>query len=205
MKHRTTHERSLRVCVFLALVIGTAAIAASPAGATSKAAAVALQPGRNCVITIAPLLPGQAISMMSAPRCYATFAEAIADATNGRVQLPESAGATDITAATLAPTIATSSTIIGIDWINSGYTGSSLTWQVSNSVGCTTGLSYQSNVTGSWNNVISSSKAFAGCGVNPHYDLAYPNQDNGAKIFCTPNCSTMGAMNDATSYEEWRP
>ena len=191
-----------REIVLIAATALLAALLASSAGARTKNSPGAA-PGGNCVITIEPLQPGQSTSVTSTPRCYATFAEAIADASNGTVHLPVTATPSSVSASTFAPL--TTSSIIGIDWINSGYTGSSLTWQEPNPYGCSTGYQYASNVTGSWNNVISSSKAFAGCGVNPHYDLAYPNQDNGAKIFCTPNCSTMGAMNDATSYEEWRP
>lgn len=185
-----------------AVVVVVAAAHASP---TATAASATPDPGHHCVVTVAPLLPGQAMSVTSAPRCFGTFAEAIAAATNGAVQLPANVQPADVTAATLAPAAPTSTTIIGIDWIDINYSGSSLTWQVSNGVGCTTGLSYQSNVTGSWNNVISSSKAFAGCTLNTHYDLPYPNQNNGAFINCTPNCASMGAMNDATSAESWRP
>ena len=191
-----------RTLLALAAIVALAATSASSAGARTDTQTA--PSARNCVITIAPLQPGATSSATSAPRCYATFAQAIADASNGTVNLPTTATPAAVTDATLAPALATGSSIIGIDWIDANYSGASLTWQVSNPNGCN-GYQYSSNVTGSWNNVISSSKGFTGYDINPHYDLAYPNQNNGAKIFCTPNCATMGAMNDATSYEEWRP
>ena len=47
---------------------------------------------------------------------------------------------------------------------------------------------------------VSSSKAYAGCSRYDHWEN---NNGQGAKINYSPQCATMGVMNDATSSERW--
>lgn len=194
-------SRLWRASALVSILVG----AATAVGAAPAANATVLTD--HCVVTIAPLRSGAAHSAILRHRCFTTFAAAISAATDGELRLSPNVKPAQVSQTMLGainPSL-TGSSIIGIDYVDINYGGGSLTWQVSNNVGCSTGLTYSSNVTGAWNNVISSSKGFTGCDINPHYDLASPNQNSGAKIFCTPDCATMGAMNDATSYEEWRP
>lgn len=196
---RRSHEWSA-VASLILIGLLVASVGASARAVTPRST------GRHCVMELTPAgTAGTQRSVTTHLGCYATFARAIAKATGGAVRLAADATPATVTAAALTPSTTASTTIIGIDYVDINYGGSSLTWEVSNGVGCSTGLTYSSTLTGAWNNVISSSKAFAGCTLNTHYDLTPPNQNNGAFINCTPNCSTMGAMNDATSYESWRP
>lgn len=90
--------------------------------------------------------------------------------------------------------------VIGVDYMNAGYGGSSLTTTAS--AGCTyVGEYYIKSMPSGWNDDISSYFDYSNCGNNPHYESI---NFVGASINCGPNCSYIGAaMNDRTSSEKW--
>lgn len=148
---------------------------------------------KHCVIIIEPLQPGQTTSKTSEPQCFATFAEALAFVTNGAVVVPQDFRPDDLTDEILA---ATTDTVVGIEYIDANFLGSSLTWGTPNSNGCSDGTVYQSNVPNDWNDKISSARAFQGCNSFLHYANA---NYSGSTHQCAPNCATMSVMNDQTS------
>lgn len=130
--------------------------------------------------------------------CFPTFAEAIAAATGGGVMLAADARPSDFRGQGPAGTL--SSTVIGIDYVDVNFQGSTLTWFTDNAAGCNDGTQYIADaMPAGWDNVVSSASAWAGCNVYVHYD--YPGRA-GTQLYC--GCSSMGVMNDATSSESWR-
>jgi hypothetical protein len=136
----------------------------------------ARQPTQHCVVQIEPLTPGKVASAMSEASCFDSFSDAQA----------------------IVPLSHT--TVISIDYRDSNFSGSTLTWVVDSSYGgCTTGYSYAApSMPSGWNDVVSSARTYAGCSYNRHYE--HTNY-GGSKIDCY--CATMGAMNDKTSSEKW--
>ena len=129
-------------------------------------------------------------------------------ATDGRVSLQANARPADATDDTLnAPrgaaardASAQSTTVIGIDYTSTPYLGATKTWTSAD--GCYGGASFQSVMPSAWNNVIRSSLTFGGCSTSRHYDSA---TYSGSSIACSPNCASMGAMDQKTSSERWTP
>ena len=167
---------------------------ASPAASADNAG-----PARgHCIVHIDPVLPGETASKVSAPKCFATFKEAIAAATSGTVQLPSAATPKMLTATMLRPESAAAQTVISIDYRDSGFGGTSLTWYVSGTAGCAANTYSASSMPSGWNDEVSSSQRYDSCTHNPHYE----NNGFGGAIYpCT--CSSMGVMNDKTSSEKW--
>ena len=92
-------------------------------------------------------------------------------------------------------TEATTSVIIAEDFSGANYTGSRLQWIAS--TGCSILKSYAfKSMPNGWDNVVSSSKAFSGCNKNRLYE--YQNY-GGATQLCSPNCASLGAMDNKTS------
>lgn len=134
------------------------------------------------------------------PRCFPTFAEAVAEATNGAVRLPANARTleqSDLDAGrTLAQPASNMATVIGIEYENSqfGQTGGwSFVIQSTNSRGCA-GYSYRlSSLPSSRDNAISSAKSYSGC-RSAHFSGI---NLSGSKYLCS--CTSMGTMNNRTS------
>ncbi len=142
------------------------------------------------------------------PTCFNTFQEALSYATDGRVQVSADFKPTDLTDAILSqglnqfgPDTVTGSTVIGIDWTGTNYSGSPLISNVDNPDGCSQGSWYHLNsMPSGWDNVISSAKAYQGCNHSYHYE----NIDLGGSILdCGTACGSMGAMDNATSSIAW--
>ena len=174
------------------LVVTTVALAAL-AGPTPSAAAAQ---SRQCIAQPQP--DGQAPAM----DCFATFAQAIAAATTGRVQLPPNAApsllpAADVDAAGNVDDSPSTTVIIGIDFTGTSYSGSSLTWY--QSAGCG---SYQaSSMPAGWNDVIESVANYSGCGTT-----LYQNINFGGSTFSVGidgSAPTLGSFNDEASSQKW--
>lgn len=114
--------------------------------------------------------------------------------------------------ANLAPSssVSTSATsyILGIDYVDWHYSGSSFTWY--GSAICSSSRSYtQATMPSGWNDVISSAVnyPYSNCGNWYHYQHSYFNQNqSGSLIDCgysTPGCYEMGIMSNRTSSEKW--
>jgi len=131
------------------------------------------------------------------PRCFPTFAKAIEAATGGAIQLAPNAGTQELrTAQRIRPS---AQYVIGIDYWDANFTGSTFTWWVDNPNGCADGSRYWNNVIPpDWQNNISSASTWQGCNHFVHYEGIYLG---GSAIDCT--CATMGVMNDKSNSEEW--
>lgn len=196
----------------LAAMAGFAAIAAlTILGSDSAEAAAASNPTekvQHCTVNINPLQPGAKASEVSAMVCFDTFSEAVAHGTRGAVQLPAASVPTDLTQAILSENQAKGesqglllSTVIGVDYKDANYQGSSLTWTTGDPNGCSAGATFYADYTPSgWDNNISSAIGYQGCNNYRHFrDVGR----FGPYITCT--CATMGSMNNQTSAEEWAP
>ena len=174
------------------LVIGFGA--ASPAWAVPPADLDPVETLPHCVVTAVEVGNDAALP---APRCFETFAEAIAEATDGRVLLPKDAQSVDqdtlddgIDPDGLESSLAT---VIGIEYEHKSFGGWSYVIQSTNSRGCV-GYSYRvSTLPGSRNNAISSARTYGGC-RSAHYSGTY---FTGSRYLC--GCAQMGTMNDKTS------
>ncbi len=138
--------------------------------------------------------------------CFNSFSETIQAATAGRVHLDKDISPNDVTedmlysredSFELTPDTVT---VIGLDYKNSSFGGSSYTWSVTGS-GCTDTLGFRvGSMSAGWDNVVSSAKSFSDC--NHYYHWENTNYA-GAVLDCGPTCASMGVMNDQTSSEEW--
>ena len=174
-------------------LVVTAVALAALAGTTPSAAAAQ---SRQCIAQPQP--DGQAPTM----DCFATFAQAIAAATGGRIQLPSGAApsllpAADVAAAGDVDDSPLATVIIGIDFTGTSFGGSSLTWY--QSAGCG---SYQaSSMPTGWNDVIESVANYSGCGTT-----LYENINFGGTTFSVGvngSASTLGSFNNEASSQKW--
>jgi hypothetical protein len=158
---------------------------------------------RHCVVRIDPVKPGQSASRVYDLRCFATFAQAITAATGGRVHLPANTSPAQLTDQVLSPQGVTAAPfVIGIDYKDWFYGGTSVTWQ-SDSSGCTSGLWFWSNtMPAGFDNQLSSTRAFSNCNHNTNWENT---GQTGAEVICTPDCSYVGdTMNDRISSKTWK-
>ena len=114
--------------LFLALFL----TAASPTGINNS--------GQHCYALIAPIEEGgNGSSRVIKAECFDNFGDSIYAATNGRVQLNSSIQPEAVTDEILnfysGGVSPSSQVVIGIDWDNTNFGGSSYTWVVSGS-GC---------------------------------------------------------------------
>ena len=143
-----------------------------------------------------------------AATCFGTFAEALGAVTGAPAGIDPNIKPADVTDAMLsslaqqaqafAPApMATS--VLSIEYSGSGYSGASLTFYVSNSVGCYYDNYYFSSTAPSgWNDRVSSSRGYSGCGAIYHFEHS---NYGGAVLRCNA-CSSYGAMDNRTS--SWR-
>ena len=170
-------------------VLAVAAVAATGFAPAAGGHVQRTAHGRHCVVWIAPAY-GRAPSKMSAMHCYRRFARAIRVARG-----PAPSGFAD----PKTGIVPLASTLISTDYDSSGFSGTTLTWTVSNTSGCNGGFQYSAaSMPSGWNDRVSSSKSAHGCASNRHFHDA---NFGGAGITCT--CSTMGTMNNQTSSETW--
>jgi len=125
-------------------------------------------------------------------RCFQSFAEAISAATGGTVKVRQ--GQRALSEAELAPTPLATSTVVGIEYKDANFGGSSLTLSTPGIFQCAGGayVNWNSMPSG-WDNTIGSARSYAGC-KSGHFE--YVNNGGSVRI-C--GCATMGAMNDKTS------
>jgi len=176
-------------------------IGADPADFQPPAAGDADEQDRHCVVQIEPLQPGQTASKVSEPTCFDNFSDAIFAATGGAVRLPPSIEPGEVTEDMLEPAGPRSSTVIGIDYSGTSFSGSTLTWTTSNPNGCSDGTIYmQPSMPSGWANVVSSARSYQGCARYYHYEDTYYG---GSVLDCGYSCSSMGAMDNQTESEKW--
>lgn len=190
---------ALLVAVSMAIWLGLASgPGAEPAHASTADTAAG---SRHCVIDLAPVPAASTeASDVLGFRCFDSFRAAVAYVTNGLVRLP--AGARQISGAELpaADGELLSSALLGVEYEDSGYDGSTLSLTGSGS-GCYGGATYRFPRMSSYgfDNVISSAKVYNNC-FSTHYAATYYD---GSQRTCYSNCSGMGSMNDRTSSIEF--
>lgn len=166
----------------------------------------------NCVVSLDPVQPGQTSSHVSVVGCYSTFAEAVSAGTRGAVHLASNASPQSLTRRNLAAKVRASrtrslramdctpdctGTIIGIDYWDTNWQGSSLMYTTTNSAGCTAGSNYYwSSLPSPWNDQISSARSYTGCEYFHHW---VNTGFSGGQYICVWSCANLGALNDTTS------
>lgn len=131
--------------------------------------------------------------------CYSTFAASIRAATSGRINLPASAKPGSLTPHQLNAGLPGPNTtyVLSIDWTDTGFTGSSLTWEQTSKCG-----SFQaSSMPSGWNDVVESVETFSGCANTLYADVNFGGST--FSIGRDSSASTLGSFNDKTSSEKW--
>lgn len=163
-------------------------------------------PHGHCVMGLAPMRPGQKASDVLSYNCYATFSDAIAVASGGRIHLPATATPRDLTRAMLLHATSTPNNrnIFGVEFVDAGYGGASLSY-ITYAGPCSSSTTYGVNsMPSGWNDVISSLYSdLYGCVWTR---LWSNNNQSGASQCYSGDTSYVGnVMNDQTSSIYWRP
>ena len=179
-----------------ALLVGSGVYGA--VDAASVPAPVPVQ-ATNCVNHLTRIVAGRPEARISSVQCYGTFADAFRAVTNGRVQVSSNLSPSQVTAAMLAPQAAGNSVVLGIDYSDPNFYGSTVYWTAS--TGCTPTLSWALPWVGSANNDVgASAMSFSGCSRYNHYD----NSNYGGAVFtCIWSCGSLRALSQRTSSESW--
>lgn len=159
----------------------------------------------HCYALISPIEEGtNGSSKIIKLGCFDNFASSVSAATNGRVQLNSSIRPETVSDEALNSSIGiyspSSQVVIGIDWEDTNFGGSSYTWVVSGS-GCSSSTQYSvSSMPSGWDNRVSSAKGYSNCNYFYHYqNTSY----GGSSVVCNTECSSMGSLDNATSSEKW--
>jgi hypothetical protein len=145
---------------------------------------------------------GQTASAVRGYSCYATFSQAIAAATGGRVHLSSTTRPQDVTQQMLNASLAPATTnVFAIEYVDANWQGASLTYTTT-AGGCSSTTTYGvTSMPSGWNDVISSERDYDNCNDGVHWENS---NYTGASVNCY-SCSYLGAaMNDQTSSIYWR-
>ncbi|MGI9007104.1 MAG: hypothetical protein ACR2FU_13085 [Streptosporangiaceae bacterium] len=187
MKRRLVLVLSL---IGLVLYAGSAAAGAAQARGSQPRAAS----GQACV---AMALPAGDASPPTVT-CYASFAQAIAAATGGRVHLPASATPRTVSIRQINAGAAPGNTyVLSIDYKNANFGPPPLAWTQTSQCG-----NFQAaSMPPGWNDVVSSVATYSGCA-----NTQYKNINFGGATFSigrNSQVASMGSFNDSTSSEKW--
>jgi hypothetical protein len=165
-----------------ALLLTTIVVASGPAQAAPA--------GQHCVAEA-----GTPTKAPGAPTCFATFPEAIAFATKGAVKLPAGAGPSQLTT-----TAALATTVLGVSYWNTGYSGSSYTH--TGSSGCDTSgdVDFYFQFPTAWNDKAGSGREYGLCDAT-YWDDGHGTYGSGASVAAD---WSGGAMNDHATFIDWR-
>ncbi|MGL4177904.1 MAG: hypothetical protein ACRCSN_17735 [Dermatophilaceae bacterium] len=161
------------------------AAAAAQAAPASSGPVIDAAPGLHCVVTATPDTAEPEVST----QCFDTLADSRAFA-RGASTL-SGVGAADTTASTASA----GSTVVGIEYRDSGFGGGSLTLTAAvDGFSCSGGrfVNFPTLPSG-WDNTIGSARSYAGC-KSGHY--RYPG-NGGSVVIC--GCSSLGSLDDRTS------
>jgi hypothetical protein len=191
------NKKSNLLYLFVGLFLALFLTAANSSGINNN--------GLHCYALIAPIVEGNdGSSRIIKSECFDNFADSIYAATNGRVQLNSSTQPETVTNESLnssnGVSLPSSQVVIGIDWDNTNFAGSSYTWVVSGS-GCSTSTQYSvSSMPSGWDNRVSSARGYSNCNYFYHYQNT---NYAGSSAVCNTECSSMGSLDNATSSEKW--
>ena len=170
--------------VLSALVIST--LSAAPASASSSQ--------RHCVERAST-----AASTHEAMRCFKTFDAAINAATGGKVHLKNASSGRQISQSELAAAGPLTTVVLSVDYHDSNFSGSTLTWY--QSVGC--GYYQAGSMPSGWNDVVSSVAVYSGCANTLFHDSNFGGST--FRIGVNGSAASLGSFNDQTSSEKWCP
>ncbi len=161
---------------------------------------------RHCVAALERVKPGKAAAKIQSLECFPTFSDAIHHATEGRVFLPDGLDLKDQLdllgtelEAQSDMVVTQNSFIIAIDYEDSGFDDSTLSWTAT--APCTESSGWQAtSMPSGWNDQVGSTRGFANCNRNVLYEHI---NFGGSVLTCFPNCSNLGAMDDETSSRQW--
>jgi hypothetical protein len=181
----------LLVSLSALLVIATVAVPVAHARGGDHCAFRLRAIGRKASVTLAePVLIG----------CYPTLAEALAAGSGGGIRVDASSPA-DLTDASVRSSILTSDVLIGTEFNQTGFGGTSQDYFAPST--CSQTNTWEVNYVGdTWNDKFSSGKGFGGCDHNKKFAAA---DFGGDVLTCTPNCNDYGSLSNAVSSLRWRP
>jgi len=184
-----------RAAMVMTLATMPGVVGVQGAGAAGRAASAASQPApTHCVLAVT------ASGKAAEPACHGSFRAAIARATGGAVtDAPAAAAAaTDPAfAAKVEPTTAASSYVLGIEYADANYGGSTLTISAPGICDSSADVDWQfPTMPTGWNDQISSFRSFNRCEQQLYRDIFYV----GALTPVVANMSWVGtAANDRAS------
>ncbi|RKH21494.1 hypothetical protein D7Y13_06630 [Corallococcus praedator] len=157
----------------------------------------------HCVAQTAAQPKGQPLAQSAAPTrvdCFDTFADSIAFASKGSVQLSAQAKPADLKQEDVDQMASLATYVIGVVYEHDYYGGASFTF--TSDVSCVGWNHGAPNLAAyGWDNFISSSLSYSGC--NNTYFYENPNY-TGAIVNCGTGCGQVGAaMNDRASSIIW--
>lgn len=186
-------------------MLGTSAIILAPGAATPAGAAPAVASSVRTVSTphcVDEATPAGISRAVAAPACFATFAKAIAHATNGTVLLPSNA--TTVTQQQLDEGRARGlargrlvEVVLGISWLDANFAGFSSVHIGATDCDTNADVDFFLNSLAN-DNVFSSAKAYGQC-QGTYYDLI--NRPAGSARVSTN--WTGGAMDNKSSSIDW--
>lgn len=193
-----------RTWTLASVVVGALCLQLSGADAGSSAAAAS--PAQREFLVAWAMPEGAPHGSDVRTESFASLREAALAATGGLVLLDDGATWEDLARALweldsseIRPSA--SDTVIGIDYDGASFVPDAFIWTVTNSVGCSTGLTYSvSSMPPGWDSRVSSAQAFAGCNSFTHYSGLSLSGDTWP---CT--CASMSTMNNRTRSERWTP
>jgi hypothetical protein len=170
--------------------------------AATPAYAAAHLVGRHCVIKLVPVARRNAVISTEAELigCFDTLHDALAAGSNGQIRV-DVASPADLTDEMVAPHALDSNVLIGSEFNQTSYGGTSNDYFAPTA--CAGTDVWETNYVGdAWNDVFSSGKGFGGCDHNKKFEAA---DFGGAVLTCTPNCMDYGTLRNEVSSLRWRP
>lgn len=170
-----------------------------------QASALSTAAASHCVVPLVSTRPGESPSATARtaaePSCFPSLSDALSFATHGELTVSPSDSVPEVLAAVkgYGNNPLTSTYVIGIEFQHANFGGASLTFTAEAT--CDNYAFVANSMPSGWNDIISSSMAFSGCGHAVHYEH---NNQGGAAIDTGAVSSYIGpAMNDRTSSILW--
>ncbi|MEX0984904.1 MAG: hypothetical protein WD096_07615 [Actinomycetota bacterium] len=131
--------------------------------------------------------------------CFDTYAEALAAGSDGALSVSSDTTPLTLSESTVNSAAASSVVLIGTEFDNTFYSGSSKSYYASAT--CSASLTWEVDyVTDTWNDRFSSGKGFGGCDRNRKFQHS---QFGGSSVLCTPNCTNYGTLSASVSSLRW--
>lgn len=222
MKSAPTLRSVLSIAALSLLAASTAACLAADEGSAPIAADIIAAPPsdeppaqdpdpslaiQHCVVEPAAVPRGKPLPEQlesTKPTCFPTFAEALAFATKGKLQLVASSDPSRVAAEFESISESVLATyLIGIEYVSPHRDPFWGSWLITRGWSCAEADPYVATMQSGWNDVVSSSKTYEGCNHSYHYEHS---NFGGAVLDCPRGSSCfydLGVLSDATSSIRW--